>query len=85
MDGRTLDTEGEKQKVIRCLEAAIERRAAQVNYNCICLYNLLCLIKRIETLQMSGKAGMHELVRLLNSYKCLLCKRKANAAHKHRL
>lgn len=30
MDGRTLDTEGEKQKVIRCLEAAIERRAARV-------------------------------------------------------
>ena len=30
MDGRTLDTEVEKQRVIRCLEAAIERRATQV-------------------------------------------------------
>lgn len=29
MDGCTLDTEGEKQRVIKCLEAAIERRVSQ--------------------------------------------------------
>eukprot|EP00250_Pteridium_aquilinum_P009274 c18560_g2_i1 orf=1-822(-) len=29
MDGCTLDTEGEKQRVIKCIEAAIERRVSQ--------------------------------------------------------
>lgn len=29
MDGRTLDTEGEKEKVIKCLEAAIRRRTSE--------------------------------------------------------
>ncbi|XP_059066991.1 ACT domain-containing protein ACR3 [Cryptomeria japonica] len=29
MDGCTLDTEGEKQRVIKCLEAAIERRVSE--------------------------------------------------------
>ena len=42
MDGCTLDTEGEKQRVIKCLEAAIERRVSQVNKKsvvngCVCL------------------------------------------------
>eukprot|EP00252_Welwitschia_mirabilis_P012368 TRINITY_DN2739_c0_g1_i2.p1 TRINITY_DN2739_c0_g1~~TRINITY_DN2739_c0_g1_i2.p1 ORF type:complete len:383 (+),score=33.74 TRINITY_DN2739_c0_g1_i2:565-1713(+) len=32
MDGCTLDTEGEKQRVIKCLEAAIERRVSEVVY-----------------------------------------------------
>ncbi|XP_073146364.1 ACT domain-containing protein ACR3 [Henckelia pumila] len=29
MDGRTLDTQGEKEKVIKCLEAAIRRRTSE--------------------------------------------------------
>lgn len=30
MDGCTLDTEGEKERVIKCLEAAIRRRVCEV-------------------------------------------------------
>lgn len=31
MDGCTLDTEGEKERVIKCLEAAIQRRVCEVS------------------------------------------------------
>lgn len=31
MDGRFLDSEAEKQRVIKCLEAAIERRVSDVS------------------------------------------------------
>lgn len=31
MDGCTLDTEGEKERVIKCLEAAIRRRVSEVS------------------------------------------------------
>lgn len=30
MDGCTLDTEGEKDTVVKCLEAAIQRRVSEV-------------------------------------------------------
>lgn len=30
MDGCTLDTEGEKERVIKCIEAAIQRRVSEV-------------------------------------------------------
>lgn len=33
MDGCTLDTEGEKERVIKCLEAAIQRRVSEVSSN----------------------------------------------------
>ena len=32
MDGCTLDTEGEKEMVIKCIEAAIQRRVSEVTY-----------------------------------------------------
>lgn len=32
MDGCTLDTEGEKERVIKCIEAAIQRRVSEVMY-----------------------------------------------------
>lgn len=31
MDGCTLDTEGEKEMVVKCLEAAIQRRVTEVS------------------------------------------------------
>jgi hypothetical protein len=31
MDGCVLDTEGEKERVIKCLEAAIRRRVSEVS------------------------------------------------------
>ena len=31
MDGCTLDTEGEQERVIKCLEAAIQRRVCEVS------------------------------------------------------
>ena len=30
MDGCTLDTEGERERVVKCLEAAIRRRISEV-------------------------------------------------------
>lgn len=46
MDGYTLDTQDEKERVIKCLEAAIRRRTSEVGahftltMNCIKLYNI---------------------------------------------
>lgn len=31
MDGCTLDAEGEKERVIKCLEAAVQRRVSEVH------------------------------------------------------
>jgi hypothetical protein len=31
MDGCVLDTEGEKERVVKCLEAAIRRRVSEVS------------------------------------------------------
>lgn len=31
MDGCTLDTEGEKERVIKCIDAAIRRRVSEVS------------------------------------------------------
>jgi len=33
VDGCTLDTEGEKERVIKCIEAAIQRRVSEVMYS----------------------------------------------------
>lgn len=33
MDGCTLDSEGEKERVMKCLEAAIRRRVSEVREN----------------------------------------------------
>ena len=43
MDGCTLDTEGEKQRVIKCLEAAIERRVSEVSFS-----NFLCSVSYVS-------------------------------------
>ena len=37
VDGRTLDSEAERQRVIQCLRAAIKRRVTEVSANVIAL------------------------------------------------
>lgn len=43
MDGCTLDTQGEKERVIQCIEAAIRRRVSEVTFRfeliSLCLFN----------------------------------------------
>jgi UTP:GlnB (protein PII) uridylyltransferase len=56
MDGCTLDTEGEKQRVIKCLEAAIERRVSEVSFNnfvCV-LFLMFLMITVIEKHKLSN-------------------------------
>ena len=46
MDGCTLDTEGERERVVKCLEAAIRRRISEVR-ELVLQWCYLLLIKRI--------------------------------------
>jgi len=43
MDGCTLDTEGEKERAIKCIEAAIQRRVSEVmcrlKFISVCFFN----------------------------------------------
>jgi hypothetical protein len=38
MDGCTLDTEGEKERVVKCIDAAIRRRVSEVSEKQIQFY-----------------------------------------------
>ena len=55
MDGCTLDTQGEKERVIQCIEAAIRRRVSEVTFRfeliSLCLFNY-CKKKKKKTDQV---------------------------------
>jgi len=55
VDGCTLDTEGEKERVIQCIEAAIRRRVSEVTFTpeFISIF-LLSYCKKRKTEQIDG-------------------------------
>jgi hypothetical protein len=48
VDGCTLDTEGEKERVIKCIEAAIQRRVSEVMYDLIFIFYATLTITKID-------------------------------------
>jgi hypothetical protein len=75
MDGCTLDSEAERQRVIKCVEAAIERRVPEVRQACRDQTGVLQMVLLTPLLQSCFESKIVAQARLYRSVSSCASKR----------